>query len=138
MAGRPTKFKSEYVEIAKELCARGAIDLDLARVFNVEEKTINNWKEEFPAFLHAIKEGKAIPDQEVENALLKRAKGFSRTVQRLSKDGDAIDCEEEIVPDPMSCIFWLKNRRTDRWRDKQELEHSGNLSISVNVNKKDK
>ena len=32
-------------------------------------------------------------------------------------------------PDPTSMIFYLKNRRPDRWRDKQEL--AGSLALSA-------
>ncbi len=28
-------------------------------------------------------------------------------------------------PDTTACIFWLKNRQRDRWRDKQDHEHTG-------------
>lgn len=33
------------------------------------------------------------------------------------------------APDTTAGIFWLKNRRPDKWREKQELEHSGNVNI---------
>ena len=36
---------------------------------------------------------------------------------------------KEVVPDTTAQIFWLKNRRTDKWRDKQDIEHSGGLSV---------
>lgn len=139
-AGQPTKYKKEYAEQALKLCKLGAIDRDLADFFGVTETTINNWKDEHPKFFESIKEGKLEPDQEIENSLFNRAKGMKRTIQRLSKDGDVLDCEEELPPDPVSMIFWLKNRRPDRWRDKQEHEVTGKggekLSIVVNVNAK--
>ena len=31
------------------------------------------------------------------------------------------------MPDTTAQIFWLKNRRPDRWRDKQDIEHSGQI-----------
>ena len=30
---------------------------------------------------------------------------------------------EHIPPDVTACIFWLKNRDPQRWRDSQQLEH---------------
>lgn len=36
---------------------------------------------------------------------------------------------KEVVPDTTAQIFWLKNRRPDKWRDKQDIEHSGGLSV---------
>lgn len=32
---------------------------------------------------------------------------------------------KEVPPDTTACIYWTKNRRPDRWRDKQDLEHTG-------------
>jgi hypothetical protein len=28
-------------------------------------------------------------------------------------------------------IFWLKNRKKVDWRDKQDIEHSGNVTIQA-------
>lgn len=36
---------------------------------------------------------------------------------------------KHIPPDTTAQIFWLKNRRPDRWRDKQQIEHSGTLEV---------
>jgi hypothetical protein len=33
--------------------------------------------------------------------------------------------EQHYPPDTVACIFWLKNRRPDLWRDKVGLEHTG-------------
>jgi len=38
--------------------------------------------------------------------------------------------QEEVPPDTTACIFWLKNRRSSKWKDKQELEHSGELKLA--------
>ncbi len=32
---------------------------------------------------------------------------------------------KEGVPDTTAQIFWLKNRKPAEWRDKQEINHSG-------------
>ena len=35
---------------------------------------------------------------------------------------------KEVAQDTTAQIFWLKNRRPDLWRDKQQIEHSGEIS----------
>ena len=46
------KYKPEYAETARKLCARnGFIDIQLAEWFEVTEKTINNWKLAHPSSL---------------------------------------------------------------------------------------
>lgn len=34
---------------------------------------------------------------------------------------------KEVVPDTTAQIFWLKNRRPDKWRDKRDMEVSGSI-----------
>lgn len=31
----------------------------------------------------------------------------------------------------MAQIFWLKNRASNRWKDKQEYEHSGKIGFNL-------
>lgn len=130
--GRPTKYDPKYAAQAEKLCRLGASDIQLAEFFEVEEKTIYNWKNEHPSFLQATRAGKAIYDDPVEASLAKSALGFKRSIERLGKDGTPIECFEEVPPNPVSAIFWLKNRRPDRWRDKQEHEHTGDITVVVN------
>ncbi|BBI32355.1 transposase [Cohnella abietis] len=37
---------------------------------------------------------------------------------------------KEVSPDTTAQIFWLKNRRPDKWRDKQEVNHSGSVDVN--------
>lgn len=37
---------------------------------------------------------------------------------------------KEVVPDTTAQIFWLKNRRPDKWRDKQDMELSGEVKTT--------
>ena len=59
--------------------------------------------------------------QAVEAALLQRALGMTiREVRRevTDKGTKTIITEKEVSPDYTAQIFFLKNRRPDRWRDK--------------------
>jgi hypothetical protein len=122
--GRPTKFDPSMIEQAAFLCREGFTDDKLADFFKVDKQTIYNWREAHPAFFDSSKTGKDIHDEQVEKSLRERATGWT------SPDG------KFYPPDPASIIFWLKNRRPERWRDKQELEHSGGLNINVTVSRK--
>lgn len=129
--GRPTMYKDEYAELAYNYCLLGAIDSELAGFFGVSETTINNWKNEHEDFSLALKKGKQIADAKVAQALFHRATGYSH------EDVDIKVIEGEIVqtpltkyypPDATSAIFWLKNRQPTKWRDKQDIQHSGSIS----------
>lgn len=133
-AGRPTKFKPEFVEQATKLCALGATDEDLADFFSVSIRTINNWKAENKEFLHALKAGKDQADDRVERSLYQRAVGYSYDAVHFSSFQGAVTetpYREHCPPDTTAQIFWLKNRRPEDWRDKQEIAHSGSLEVTT-------
>jgi hypothetical protein len=129
--GRPTKYLKQYDFIAELAGRAGFTDEQLATLFQVSESTINLWKQKSPEFSESLKRGKENIDDQVEASLLKRAMGFRRRVEKLDKDGCVHEIWEELPPDPVSMIFWLKNRRKDKWRDKQEIEHSGNVTVII-------
>ena len=85
----------------------------------------------------ALKRGKEVVDIQVENALLKRALGYSYTEKKTENgpDGKKVTVTvKEVIPDTTAQIFWLKNRRPDVWRDKQEIEHGGKIGGVTIVN----
>lgn len=100
----------------------GLTEEQIAKNMGVSVKTLFNWKHKELPILQALKKGKEVVDFEVENALLKKALGYTITLhkQKVTKDGDVVDTEEEmhVPPDTTAQIFWLKNRRANKWRDK--------------------
>lgn len=112
----------------------GLTDEQIARKIGINPATLYKWLDKYGEIGKAIKKGKAPVDFEVENALLKKALGFSvmlkkpikvRTKKQLKDKGtieeERIEYAEEemyIPPDTTAQIFWLKNRRPDKWRDK--------------------
>lgn len=106
-AGRPSSFKPEYVELAKNYCLLGATDVDLQRFFGVTERTINIWKKKHPEFMVALTAGKEEADMKVAKALYDQACGGNVTAM----------------------IFWLKNRQKHAWRDRHEIDHTGKVAV---------
>lgn len=100
----------------------GLTEEQIAKNMGVSVKTLFNWKHKELPILQALKKGKEVVDFEVENALLKKALGYTITLhkQKVTKDGDVVDTEEEmhVPPDTTAQIFWLKNRKANKWRDK--------------------
>ena len=124
--GRPSSYKPEYAKMACHLCKLGATDADLAEAFEVSVVTIDNWKIKYPEFLGSLKGGKEEADDRVERSLYARATGYSYDAVKIfhTKDGKIIKVPytEHVPPDVTACIFFLKNRRPDRWRDVQNIE----------------
>jgi len=130
-AGRPTKYKAEYAEQAKKLCELGATDRQLADFFEVSESKLNLWKIDNKEFSESLKLGKEAPDALVERSLFQRAMGYSHEEDDIRVvNGELVITPiiKHYPPDSTSLIFWLKNRKKDDWRDKQEIEQSGKLT----------
>ena len=100
----------------------GLTDEQIAHNMNINTSTLYNYKKQYLEISEALKKGKEIVDYEVENALLKKALGYTKTLkkQKVTKYGGVIDFVEEtyIAPDTTAMIFWLKNRKPDKWREK--------------------
>ena len=134
-AGRPSKFKPEFVTQAEKLCTIGLTDAELASFFEVSEVTLNAWKHKHPEFLNALKVGKDEADTRVERSLYHRAIGYSHPEEKIFNDGGEpliVPTTKHYPPDTTAAIFWLKNRKTAEWRDKQDHEHSGNITVNIN------
>lgn len=122
----------------------GLIDEQIAENIGINPATLYDWKKKYPEISEALKKGKEVVDIEVENALLKRALGYTydEVTQELCKNVENGEAElritkkvtKEVLPDTTAQIFWLKNRRPDRWRDKQDIEHSGQIGGVTIVN----
>jgi len=126
-AGQPTKFKPAFVEQAAKLCTLGATDIELADFFGVSVRTIYRWSAEHGEFCQALKQGKEVADERVTRALYHRATGYSfDTVKIMQYEGAVMEVpyREHVAPDTTAMIFWLKNRRPDLWREKQEIDVS--------------
>ncbi|HEY8390791.1 MAG TPA: helix-turn-helix domain-containing protein [Clostridia bacterium] len=103
----------------------GLTDEEIAGKIGIQRTTIYDWKKRFPDFADALKNGKEVVDYKVEQALLKKALGFKETIRkpvrlRRGEDWDEIEyVDEEIYypPDTTAQIFWLKNRKPNRWKN---------------------
>lgn len=111
--GRPTKYTELNLAQVREVAAEGWTDEKMATFFGVHRSTWAEWKTKHEEFRDTLKIDKEFSDRLVEQSLYKKATGYTN-----SKG-------EEIPPDTTSAIFWLKNRQPAKWRDKQQLEHTG-------------
>lgn len=99
---------------------------------------------------NALSAGEEIRSRKVEDALYRRAVGFEyeeivnastnppsvRTNGKQSRAGRTVNSEKSaektsakstiktVIPDVTACIFWLKNRHADKWRDNKDITNS--------------
>lgn len=113
----------------------GLTDEQIAENIGISRQTLYDWKNRYPDISDALKRGKEIVDREVENALLKRALGYQYTETRTETDETGkvktVEIVKEVAPDVTAQIFWLKNRKPDMWRDKQEFNIESNVGVQI-------
>lgn len=113
----------------------GLTDELIARKMGINPATLYKWQNSYGEISEALKKGKAPVDIQVENALLKRALGYDyeETVTEVvempdgSKRRHIKKTTKQVVPDVTAQIYWLNNRRPDRWRNKAVADNSGTL-----------
>ena len=138
--GRPSKYKEEYCEQAEKLARLGATDKEMADFFGVTEQTLNNWKtdkdgNETP-FFESLKRGKVEADARVVDSLYQRALGYSCREDKVflvDKKPLIVPMMKQYPPDTTAAIFWLKNRRPSEWRDRQDINVTGDMPADVSA-----
>ena len=114
--------------VLEGLARDGLTDELICKKIGIGCRTFYEWMERFPQMAQAIKKGKAPVDIQVENALLKRALGYEyeETITEMEEVSGGKPKKhirkvtKHMPPDTTAQIFWLKNRRPERWRDKIE------------------
>lgn len=113
----------------------GLTDEQIAYNMGICRDTLIQWKKRYSDISDTLKKGKEVVDRQVENALLKRALGYKYTeVTKERTEGGFVVTKEvtkEVVPDTTAQIFWLKNRKPNEWRDKQNVELEGELGVNI-------
>lgn len=116
----------------------GLTEKQIAKNIGITQQTLDVWKNKYPSLAETLKKNREVADREVENALFRKACGYTAKVIRSTKvkhvEYDAAGKKkkewEEIVPteeevhipaDTTAQIFWLKNRKPDAWRNKPEI-----------------
>lgn len=90
---------SEGLTLLSGWAREGLTDEQMATdKIGISRSTLSEWKKKYSDISDALKKGKEIVDYEVENALLEQAKSGNVT----------------------AIIYWLKNRKPNKWRDKQK------------------
>lgn len=118
--GRPPLYRPDHCDLAREHCLLGATNAELAEVFDVAPRTIDNWVANYPDFAAAVREGRRRADAKVAAKLYARAIGFEHKVERTflyRGEPKSFTVTVAYPPDTQACMFWLRNRRRADWRD---------------------
>ena len=147
--GKYKEWLTEESLLRLEAWARdGLIDEQIADNIGIRRETLYDWKKKYPHISNALKRGKDVVDIQVENALLNKAQGITKTLikpikiktvtydngKRVKEEEHIEYAEEEVFvpPDTVAQIFWLKNRKPNTWKDKP-VDNEGQQDNTVRV-----
>jgi hypothetical protein len=101
-------------------------DIEVADMLGIGLATLYRWKLENPAFSRVFKLAKAEADNRVERSLYSRAVGYDYLAEKavMTRHGQkTMRYRAHVPPDTAAAVWYLKNRRPDRWRDSFRHEH---------------
>ena len=123
--------------LIKNYCMEGMTEATICKKIGVSHESFNQYKRKYPELVETLKNGKEGVDYAVENKLLKRAMGYSikevYTTTDVNGKKSTKETIKEIPPDVTAQIFWLKNRRKDKWRDRWDQEINSDF-VNKNIN----
>lgn len=111
----------------------GLSNEQIAYNMGITVRTLYKWQKKNVQFKQALKVGKDTADRQVENALFKSALGYEYKEEVVTNDGRVVTVTKHKPANTTSQIFWLKNRKPEKWRDKRELSHDGEINNQINL-----
>ena len=125
----------EKLPLIESWCRDGLIEVEICKRLGISVNTLNKYKLVHNELVQSLKRGKEVIDYEVEQKLLKRAMGYNYVETKVTTDPEGGETtsttNKHVLPDTTAQIFWLKNRKPKEWRDKQEIDMSGDININV-------
>jgi hypothetical protein len=98
----------------------GATDVEIADALGIVESRFYVWMNQYPEFKEAVRAGKELFDDRVENSMGRRAVGYTYKTEKVFSNGFRATVHEHIPPDVGAGTNWLVNRK--RWSRRTETE----------------
>lgn len=123
--GRPTKFKPEFYEQVMKYCLLGAKNDELAEHLGISTMTLQNWMVTDEKFVSTIRAGREEANANVATKTYHRAIGYEHIeTEEVLVNGQPVEIKRKryYPPETTAAIFWLCNRRPDKWRRGERQE----------------
>lgn len=121
------KYHESFPDIAYRLCLMGTTDSELATLFKVHPDTVDNWRDKYPEFDNRINEARMLADSLVAESLFKSALGMHGVIEErevLDNEGNKVvlTTKKTVPPSFNAQSLWLRNKQSDKWKEKQETD----------------
>lgn len=127
-------LQEENLTLLKGWARDGLTNEQIAHNIGINPDTLYEWIKKYPEISDSLKQSKEVADRAVENALYKSALGAiceEITEERIwNKEKSRFEMvvtkkiTKKMPPNSTSIIYWLKNRKPDIWRDRQEITNT--------------
>ena len=116
-----------YLDQVEQLSREGYSEKEMAAFFGISERAWRGYKARHSALSAAVNSGRRKSQEEITNALYKRATGFKESIEELVAVRDAqnnivrhdVKRVSKYFPPDMGAIrMWLNFRHPDKWGDK--------------------
>ena len=134
MRGKYETHVKPKLDLIAQWARDGSIERDIAKKLGVSESTFSGYKKEHEELLQTLTVNKEVADARVESALYKRAIGYEydEVCTEVGPDGAKTKTTtKQVAPDVTAQIYWLNNRRSDRWRNKQDISIEGASKVEI-------
>lgn len=135
--GAPTKLTPAVHAKIVELVVQGDLTLaEIAAIVGIHRSTLQMWQNQHEKFFLDLEAARFRRDKKVEDALFARAVGYSHPEEKVfCQDGvvTRVVTEKQYPPDTRAAEVWLKNRRSEAWKDRTEVAHSGAVDNNIQV-----
>lgn len=129
--GRKSKYFTHVepnLDRIVKLRRQGYHEDQIAKTLGVGVSTFTRYKSDYEALRGALKKGKEVLIEDLEDTLYRKALGKIKITEtkkyiKKTKNGEETRIEEtvkELPPDTGAIIFSLKNLAPDRWKDLHE------------------
>lgn len=124
--GKSAKWLTEEgLTLVAGWARNGLTDQQIAHNMGIAYSTFRVWRDKYAELAAVLKKSKEVVDLEVENALYKSAIGYDYEeviVEQTDGGKKHVKKTKKHMPgNTVAQIFWLKNRRPDKWRDKPDV-----------------
>lgn len=120
-------LQEDKLNILRSWARKGLTDAEIAKRIGIQRPTLYDWKNKYPNISDALKKGKEIYDNEVEESLHKSTLGYfieeEKTLVQKIGDKEVIKKEKIkkwIPPNVTAQIFWLKCRKKEEWQENKD------------------